>query len=155
MQNAIVSDIDGTIFNRATPNTGLVDTLNTYGGSVILLTGRPEAMRTSTESILKSAGVKYSSLIMAPKAMPKDKEYVHRFKKIILSKLLSSYNIIAFMDNDKGNIKVAEQLGIKSIRPRANKLKQIILSNTAKSLWGGAFLANPDPNESIDDKQPT
>lgn len=64
---ATIVDIDDTLLRAGTqPVRRVIDYVNSLPGRIIIVTGRPESMRSKTVAALRSAGVKYSRLIMNP-----------------------------------------------------------------------------------------
>lgn len=62
-----IVDIDGTLLrNGNQPIQRVIDYVNALPGSLIIVTGRNQSQRKETVSALRSAGVKYSRLIMNP-----------------------------------------------------------------------------------------
>ena len=64
---ATICDIDDTLLRNGTqPIQRVIDYVNSLPGSLIIVTGRNESQRSETVKALRSAGVKYSRLIMNP-----------------------------------------------------------------------------------------
>ena len=62
-----ICDIDGTLLrNGNQPIQRVIDYVNSLPGSLIIVTGRNSSQRKETVAALRSAGVKYSRLIMNP-----------------------------------------------------------------------------------------
>jgi hypothetical protein len=76
---ATICDIDDTLLkNGNKPMQNVIDYVNALPGAVILVTGRNNTDRAKTIKALKSAGVKYSKLIMNPGSTYKTANFKYR-----------------------------------------------------------------------------
>ena len=77
-----IVDIDGTLLrNGNQPIQRVIDYVNALPGSLIIVTGRNESQRKETVSALRSAGVKYSRLIMNPGSSAETAKYKYEVGK--------------------------------------------------------------------------
>lgn len=108
---AIICDIDGTLLNKGVqPITKVVDYINKQK-DVYLVTARPEAERARTVAALRSAGIKYSQLLMKPKGqddIPSKMLHVRHIPSVTLA-----------IDNDPATRAAYQKLGIATMDPKS------------------------------------
>lgn len=80
---------------------------------VILSTARNEKCREATEKRLKNNGFLFNELYMRSQD---DYSLASEVKKNHLLKIMESYDIIAFIDDDLANCEMAKELGILALR---------------------------------------
>ena len=80
---------------------------------IILSTARNEKCRKETEMRLENDYFMYDELYMRPK---NDYSPAPKIKRNHLLKIMESYDIIAFVDDDLANCEMAKELGILALR---------------------------------------
>jgi len=109
---ATICDIDDTLLRNGTqPIRRTIDYINSLSGSIIIVTGRPESTRKRTVEALRSAGVKYSRLIMNPGSTRSSNE----FKAEVAQRLKGSVSLA--IDNDAGARAAYAKAGIPTKDP--------------------------------------
>ena len=109
---ATIVDIDDTLLrNGSQPISRVIDYINSIPGKIIIVTGRPNSMRRETVAALRSAGVKYSRLIMNP-GSTKD---TAKYKYEVGMKLKSQADLA--IDNDPKMRDAYRRAGIKTKDP--------------------------------------
>lgn len=88
--------------------------LNRAGTHVVIMSARPEYVRTTTEQWLDDKYVVYDELILRPNNDYKVNSAAV-WKAGALLKLSERYNIEGFFDDSLANVKTAASLGIPSI----------------------------------------
>lgn len=109
---ATICDIDDTLLrNGNQPIQRVIDYVNALPGSLILVTGRNESDRKKTVAALKSAGVRYSRLIMNPGSSADTAKYKYE----VGLKLKGSVNLA--IDNNATMRDAYKKAGIKTMNP--------------------------------------
>lgn len=109
---ATIVDIDDTLLRNGTqPIRRVIDYINSLPGRIIIVTGRPESTRKKTIEALRSAGVKYSRLIMNPGSTKDTAKYKYQ----VGVKLRSQVNLA--IDNDQTMRAAYAKAGIKTMDP--------------------------------------
>ena len=80
---------------------------------IILSTARNEKCRESTEQRLENEGFLFDKLYMRPQ---NDYSLAYEIKKKHLLKIMESYDIVAFVDDDLANCEMAKELGILALK---------------------------------------
>ena len=80
---------------------------------IMLSTARNEKCREETEKRLRKDGFIFYKLFMRPQDDYRDATEI---KRIHLLKIMESYDIVAFIDDDLANCKMAEELGILALK---------------------------------------
>ena len=111
---AIITDIDGTLRLEAENNKQLIEYLNSSEADVIVITGRNESDRDTTEDYLDSIGLNYEILEMSTGGNPA------AYKKRVASRLLQRYTIEEAYENDEAARNAYESLGINAKTPTPN-----------------------------------
>ena len=112
---AIISDIDETLIGRAGVNTQLVETLNSSGARIVVITGRLRSRRPETEDLLDRIGLEYAELIMSPGGDP------NAHKLDAAESLLRRLTITAAYDDNPDARAAYQSLGIDARAPRSNR----------------------------------
>lgn len=112
---AIISDIDETLIGRAGVNTQLIETLNTSGARIVVITGRLRSRRPETEDLLDRIGLEYDELIMSPGGDP------NAHKLDAAESLLRRLTITAAYDDNPDARAAYQSLGIDARAPRSNR----------------------------------
>jgi len=109
---ATICDIDDTLLRNGTqPIRRTIDYINSLSGTIIIVTGRPASTRKRTVEALRSAGVKYSRLIMNPGSTRSSNE----FKAEVAQRLKGSVSLA--IDNDAGARAAYSKAGIPTKDP--------------------------------------
>lgn len=109
---ATIVDIDDTLLrNGKYPIKRVIDYVNALPGRIIIVTGRPQSQRAETIRQLKSAGVKYSRLIMNPGSSADTAKYKYE----VGVKLRSQVDLA--IDNDPTMRAAYSRAGIKTKDP--------------------------------------
>jgi len=108
--NAIIVDIDGTLLNGGNPIESTVRRVNSYSGTVIIVTGRTDRERAVKD--LREAGVKYDSLYADTEGKGS-----RPHKKSVAENLLRRYNVTQAIENDERARRIYSNLGIKAVAP--------------------------------------
>jgi uncharacterized protein len=109
---AIILDVDNTIIRGGQLNQQLVDYLDTFDDTeIIIITARLESERAQTEADLE--GFDYDQLLMKPSADLSSTE----FKRATASELLNSYNLMIAIDDNNDILRAYRSLGITAIHP--------------------------------------
>jgi uncharacterized protein len=109
---AIILDVDNTIIRGGQINQQLVDYLDTFDDTeIIIITARLESERAQTEADLE--GFDYDQLPMKPSADLSSTE----FKRATASELLNSYNLMIAIDDNNDILRAYRSLGITAIHP--------------------------------------
>jgi HK97 family phage prohead protease len=109
---AIILDVDNTIIRGGQINQQLVDYLDTFDDTeIIIITARLESERAETEVDLE--GFEYDQLLMKPSADLNSTE----FKRATASELLNSYNLMIAIDDNNNILRAYRSLGITAIHP--------------------------------------
>ena len=93
---------------------GLVKRLHSRGYKIIILTGRPETLRTPTKRQLARAHIPHHRLLMRPRG---DYRKDYEFKREALSRLKKRYHIVAVYDDSPEVRRVAVELGLEAREP--------------------------------------
>ena len=110
----IICDIDGTLLASGTRLIQKTyDYVQSLDGKLFVVTGRPISERAKTAADLKSAGVRYSRLIMNPGSTSDSVEY----KKETAKQLLETYNVVMAVENNPDALRGYRSLGIEAINP--------------------------------------
>ena len=109
---AIILDVDNTIIRGGQINQQLVDYLDTFDDTeIIIITARLESERAQTEADLE--GFDYDQLLMKPSADLNSTE----FKRATASELLNTYNLMIAIDDNNDILRAYRSLGITAIHP--------------------------------------
>lgn len=109
---ATIVDIDDTLLRNGTePVKRVIDYVNALPGSIIIVTGRNKSERKETLAALRSAGVRFSRLIMNP-GNPRETE---KFKYEVGVKLSSKVDLA--IDNNAKMRAAYERADIKAKDP--------------------------------------
>ena len=109
---AIILDVDNTIIRGGQLNQQLVDYLDTFDDTeIIIITARLESERAQTEADLE--GFDYDQLLMKPSADLSSTE----FKRATASELMNSYNLMIAIDDNNEILRAYRSLGITAIHP--------------------------------------
>jgi uncharacterized protein len=109
---AIILDVDNTIIRGGQLNQQLVDYLDTFDDTeIIIITARLESERAQTEADLE--GFDYDQLLMKPSADLSSTE----FKRATASELLNTYNLMIAIDDNNEILRAYRSLGITAIHP--------------------------------------
>ena len=109
---ATIVDIDDTLLRNGTqPIQRVIDYVNALPGRIIIVTGRPESTRANTVRALRSAGVKYSRLIMNPYSTSESNKH----KAEVARRLRSQVDLA--IDNDEGARAAYRSAGIPAKNP--------------------------------------
>ena len=109
---ATICDIDDTLLrNGSQPIQKVIDYVNALPGALILVTGRNVSDRKDTIKALRSAGVKYSRLIMNPGSSSETAD----FKYKVGMRLKGSVNLA--IDNNPTMRQAYAKAGIKTLDP--------------------------------------
>lgn len=108
----IICDIDDTVLEHLSdkPIQKTIDYVNSLNTRVVMVTGRPRAMRLETEEALRNAGLNYSSLLMNPYSFRE----TNKWKAECANKLHDA--TLAIDDNEKSRA-IYKAEGIKAIHP--------------------------------------
>lgn len=125
----VIFDIDNTILyhtNRSPFNWSdlsgdtlipgmdyLMDMFNFYDYYVIIITGRPESVRTQTEEWLSKNGIIYDKLIMKPEQF--EKGFI--FKQRELVQLLEKHDVKFAFDDDTKCANMYKENGVIIFQP--------------------------------------
>jgi uncharacterized protein len=111
-EGVIILDVDNTIIRGGEINQRLVDYLNTFDDTeLVIITARLESDRAKTEADLE--GFDYDQLIMKPSADLNSAE----FKRRTASELMNSYNVMIAIDDNNDVLRAYRTLGITAIHP--------------------------------------
>jgi HK97 family phage prohead protease len=111
-QGVIILDVDNTIIRGGQINQRLVDYLNTFDDTeLVIITARLESDRAQTEADLE--GFDYDQLIMKPSADLNSTE----FKRRTASELMNTYNVMIAIDDNNDILRAYRTLGITAIHP--------------------------------------
>jgi hypothetical protein len=111
-----IVDIDDTLLrNGNQPIQRVIDYVNVLPGSLIIVTGRNKSQRAETVKALRSAGVKYSRLIMNPGSSAETADYKYK----VGIKLHNSVNLA--IDNNPTMRAAYAKAGIKTMDPATIK----------------------------------
>ena len=109
---ATIVDIDDTLLRNGTqPIRRTIDYVNSLPGAIYIVTGRPSSTRVETIRALRSAGVKYSRLIMNPYSTRES----NKQKAEVAERLKGSVSLA--IDNDAGARAAYSRAGIKTKNP--------------------------------------
>lgn len=109
---ATIVDIDDTLLRNGTqPIRRTIDYVNSLPGAIYIVTGRPSSTRVETIRALRSAGVKYSRLIMNPYSTRESNKH----KAEVAERLKGSVSLA--IDNDAGARAAYSRAGIKTKNP--------------------------------------
>lgn len=134
-EDAVIFDIDGTLsdhshrikyliekhdhklyYSLCTEDTvfqDVLDILNTYKIKIIMLTGRPERLRTRTSCWLAFNHIKSDLLIMRPD-YNYEKDFIIKERELL--KLEKKYNIVCAYDDREKNIEMFKRHNIKAVK---------------------------------------
>ena len=113
---ATIVDIDDTLLRNGTqPIQRVIDYVNSLPGSKIIVTGRPESTRAETVRALKSAGVKYSQLLMNPYSTSN----TNKHKEEVAIKLKGKVSLA--IENNPEQRAIYSRHGIKTMDPATIK----------------------------------
>ncbi len=109
---AIIVDIDGTLIIGGRANQKLIDYLDTFDDTeIIIVTARLVSERDTTLNELDTLGIDYDRLIMKPDASISSPAYKEEAAKL----LLETYNVMLAIDNDPDNRARFKKLGITAL----------------------------------------
>lgn len=109
---ATIVDIDDTLLrNGNQPIQRVIDYVNALPGSIIIVTGRPKSQRKETIAALRSAGVRYSRLIMNPGSTKDTAKYKYETAMMLGSK------VDLAIDNDSTMRAAYRRAGLKTKDP--------------------------------------
>ena len=109
---AIIVDIDGTLIIGGRANQRLINYLDTFDDTeIIIVTARLATERDATVNELETLGIDYDRLIMKPNADISSPDY----KEETASLLLETYNVMLAIDNDPDNRVRFRKLGITAL----------------------------------------
>jgi HK97 family phage prohead protease len=108
---ALITDIDGTLFDGTTPITSVIDYVNAFDGAIIVVTSRFVGDRDATEQQL-SGVVRFDELIMRSDSVEED-VYKERAARDVLDK----FNVVVAIDNSDAARDAYARLGIPTIDP--------------------------------------
>lgn len=109
---AIIVDIDGTLIINGNANRRLIDYLDTFDDTeIVIVTARLEDERQATVQELETLDVDYDQLIMKPNAEVDSPDY----KEEVASQLLETWNVMLAIDNDPDNRERFRRLGITTV----------------------------------------
>lgn len=91
----------------------LIDMFNFYDYYVIIMTGRPESVRSQTKEWLSKNGIVYDELIMKPEQF--EKGFI--FKQRELVRLLENYDVKFAFDDDQKCANMYKENGIIIFQP--------------------------------------
>jgi ribonucleotide monophosphatase NagD (HAD superfamily) len=107
-----IVDIDGTLLNNGTqPVKRVIEYVNALPGSIIIVTGRPKSQRKETIAALRSAGIRYSRLIMNPGSTKDTAKYKYETAVALGAKV----NLA--IDNDPTMRAAYSKAGLKTMDP--------------------------------------
>ena len=109
---ATIVDIDDTLLrNGKYPIQRVIDYVNALPGKIIIVTGRPKSQRKETIEALRSAGVRYSRLIMNPGSSADTAKYKYEVGRSLASE------VDLAIDNDETMRAAYSRAGIKTKDP--------------------------------------
>lgn len=91
----------------------LIDMFNFYDYYIIIMTGRPESVRSQTKEWLSKNGIVYDELIMKPEQF--EKGFI--FKQRELVRLLENYDVKFAFDDDQKCANMYKENGIIIFQP--------------------------------------
>ena len=91
----------------------LIDMFNFYDYYIIIMTGRPESVRSQTKEWLSKNGIVYDKLIMKPEQF--EKGFI--FKQRELVRLLENYDVKFAFDDDQKCANMYKENGIIIFQP--------------------------------------
>lgn len=91
----------------------LIDMFNFYDYYVIIMTGRPESVRSQTKEWLSKNGIVYDELIMKPEQF--EKGFI--FKQRELVRLLENYDVKFAFDDDQKCANMYKENGVIIFQP--------------------------------------
>jgi len=112
----IMVDVDGTLFNGTRPNQNAIDWVNEKykGYRIVILTGRPESQRRSTEAELAKYGVKYDRLVLSDRSTNQAPEFKRDFVKGLLDERVPVSYVV---DDNATTLKYMRELGVNTLAP--------------------------------------
>ena len=114
--SAIIVDIDGTLISfEGEPIRNVVDFVDEYEGTVLIVTARVEEDRAATIAELEAADVDWDELYMKPTA---DADSL-MFKSEMVKDLLDVWNLELAIENDDEVRAEYERIGITALVPSA------------------------------------
>lgn len=134
-KNAIIFDMDNTILYQTNRNPfdwrdlsgdkpikNVIEVLEnlSYVNLIILVTGRPESVRSNTEQWLLENDIPYDELYMK-QGDPKDKAFIS--KENNLKKIQEKYNVIAAFEDDNKCAEMYVKNNIITFVPLNYKIK--------------------------------
>lgn len=109
---AIIVDIDGTLIISGGANQRLLDYLDSFDDTeIIIVTARLASERDETLNQLDTLGIDYDRLIMKPTDEISSPDY----KEETAALLLETYNVMLAIDNDSDNRERFRKLGITAL----------------------------------------
>lgn len=109
---AIIVDIDGTLIISGGANQRLLDYLDSFDDTeIIVVTARLASERDETLNQLDTLGIDYDRLIMKPSDEISSPDY----KEETAALLLETYNVMLAIDNDPDNRERFRKLGITAL----------------------------------------
>ena len=96
----------------------LIDMFNFYDYYVIIMTGRPESVRSQTKEWLSKNGIVYDELIMKPEQF--EKGFI--FKQRELVRLLENYDVKFAFDDDQKCANMYKENGVIIFQPQNYKI---------------------------------
>lgn len=109
---AIIVDIDGTLIISGGANQRLLDYLDSFDDTeIIIVTARLASERDETLNQLDTLGIDYDRLIMKPS----DEISLPDYKEETAALLLETYNVMLAIDNDPDNRERFRKLGITAL----------------------------------------
>lgn len=109
---AIIVDIDGTLILNGNANQRLVNYLDTFDDTeIVIVTARLESDRQATVRELDSLDIDYDQLLMKPSEDVESPDY----KEEVARELLKTWNVMLAIDNDPDNRERFRGLGITTV----------------------------------------
>lgn len=108
---ALITDIDGTLFDGDAPRQLVIDYVNDFDGAVIVVTSRYIGTRDDTIEQLRGI-VRYDQLIMRDETEPEEV-----YKERVGNAMLDRFNVLHAIDNSEAARAAYERVGIRAINP--------------------------------------
>lgn len=112
-EDAVISDIDGTLIVNGERNEKVYAYLDALDAEVYIVTGRPESDRAETVAELEQLDIDYDELFMNDGSTADS----NAFKKRVAEELLKTYNVVAAIENNPDARAGYRELGIDAIDP--------------------------------------
>jgi hypothetical protein len=134
-QKAIVCDVHNTILvpeKNDKPIQNVIDFLNQHSAThkIIIMTASPEREKQNVIEDLRRLNVSFDRLVMNTHDEESDE-----YKQDAVKSLMSTYDIVLFIDNSKDNRKAVKELGIETKKPENISNKVL-----TKTVWSGIFI---------------